>query len=594
MFDDVLQVNSQRKYPEEDGGGEIFGERAHDNQRPRRAVPHFSRHIYHLFNTFLSSPLNQDSLIADIEDLRKGNHEIVQEAIDSYEDIVNLMPVELRSPDYGSPPVSRETTILGSPSNKLHIATPTPKTSTPNSRKSVEVPRFFWPEGKSVGSASPSVQQNTIKAEEFFAKHAGSVNYVQFGQLLISIGLPFYWKKPFWNLFCLKANENLSVKMFMPFYKHLNSECPDDAAKFIRILSTAGKFSEDSNSNINNNNRHSSSAYENHGKLPWDLRTAEASMSDFTAMIQDIIDTHPGLGFLRDAPEFHSRYITTVISRIFYKVNRSWTGRMTLHELRRSNLLRVIKRLEEETDVNNIKEYFSYEHFYVIYCKFWELDTDHDLLIDKADLASHSDHSLSNRIIDRIFSGTVLRGWEASSPVKSGPGNMTYSDFVWFLLSEEDKKTPTAIEYWFRCLDLDGDGILSPYELQYFYSEQETRLEGLGIEPLDFKNIYCQIVDMLRCSTTGIRLGELKKNPTLAATVFNTLFNLDKYLEHEQRDPFATATAASGNPDSIDGDTDWDKYATAEYELLIAEENPNDAYHGSDFEDAPTSTLLSP
>jgi len=75
----------------------------------------------------------------------------------------------------------------------------------------------------------------------------------------------------------------------------------------------------------------------------------------------------------------------------------------------------------------------------------------------------------------------------------------------------------------------------------------------------------------------GIRLGELKKNPMLAATVFNTLFNLDKYLEHEQRDPFATATAASGNPDSIDGDTDWDKYAAAEYELLIAEENPNDA-----------------
>lgn len=72
-------------------------------------------------------------------------------------------------------------------------------------------------------------------------------------------------------------------------------------------------------------------------------------------------------------------------------MNRSWTGRLTLSEIRRSNLLRVIKRLEEETDVNAITEYFSYEHFYVIYCKFWELDKDHDLLIDKYDLGKHNE-----------------------------------------------------------------------------------------------------------------------------------------------------------------------------------------------------------
>ena len=39
-----------------------------------------------------------------------------------------------------------------------------------------------------------------------------------------------------------------------------------------------------------------------------------------------------------------------------------------------------------------ITDYFSYEHFYVIYCKFWELDSDHDLLIDAQDLSRHADH----------------------------------------------------------------------------------------------------------------------------------------------------------------------------------------------------------
>ena len=48
--------------------------------------------------------------------------------------------------------------------------------------------------------------------------------------------------------------------------------------------------------------------------------------------------------------------------------------------------------LEEEADNNQLTEFFSYEHFYVIYCKFWELDADHDLLIDPQDLARHNDH----------------------------------------------------------------------------------------------------------------------------------------------------------------------------------------------------------
>ena len=54
--------------------------------------------------------------------------------------------------------------------------------------------------------------------------------------------------------------------------------------------------------------------------------------------------------------------------------------------------------LEEEEDVNQLTEYFSYEHFYVIYCKFWELDSDHDLYIDQKDLARHNDNG--NKLTD--------------------------------------------------------------------------------------------------------------------------------------------------------------------------------------------------
>lgn len=146
---------------------------------------------------------------------------------------------------------------------------------------------------------------------------------------------------------------------------------------------------------------------------------------------------------------------------------------------------------------------------------------------------------------------------------------MSYTEFVWFLLSEEDKRQPTAIEYWFRCMDLDGDGVLSMYELEYFYEEQLQRMEQLGIETLPFDDCLCQMLDMIRPkSKHAITLKDLKQCK-MTPVFFDTFFNLEKYLDHEQRDPFATQreTDEDGNEMS-----DWDRFAAEEYELLVAEE----------------------
>jgi hypothetical protein len=55
-------------------------------------------------------------------------------------------------------------------------------------------------------------------------------------------------------------------------------------------------------------------------------------------------------------------------------------------------------------------------------------------------------------------------------------------DFVFF-----------SIEYWFRCMDLDGDGVLSMFELDYFYQEQVHKMEIYGIEYMPFEDCICQV-----------------------------------------------------------------------------------------------------
>ncbi|KAJ6938550.1 serine/threonine protein phosphatase 2A regulatory subunit B''alpha-like isoform X1 [Populus alba x Populus x berolinensis] len=256
------------------------------------------------------------------------------------------------------------------------------------------------------------------------------------------------------------------------------------------------------------------------------------TQSDFKPILRELLATHSGLEFLQNTPEFQERYAETVIYRIFYYINRSGNGCLTLRELKRGNLIDAMNHADEEDDINKVIRYFSYEHFYVIYCKFWELDTDHDFLIDKENLVRYGNHALTYRIVDRIFSQVPRK---FTSNVE---GKMCYEDFVYFMLSEEDKSSEPSLEYWFKCLDLDGNGVLTPNELQYFYEEQLHRIECMAQEPVLFEDILCQIVDMIAPEREDyITLRDLK-GCKLSGNVFNILFNLNKFVAFESRDPF--------------------------------------------------------
>ncbi|XP_017892091.1 serine/threonine-protein phosphatase 2A regulatory subunit B'' subunit alpha isoform X2 [Ceratina calcarata] len=407
--------------------------------------------------------------------------------------------------------------------------------------RNVHIPRFYFPGGKPLPLSQIDATIARITAA-FQSLPGHRASRTQFHTITKACDLPLYWKVPVFLAAGGDQTGYVEMNAFLDFWTEISNTHHDAASKFIRITTRGQR----------------------NCILPEDL----------IPLVQDVVETHPGLTFLKEATEFHSRYVHTVIARIFYCVNRSWSGRISVAELRRSNLLSVIAILEHEEDINQVTAYFSYEHFYVIYCKFWELDRDHDLFIDKTDLTKHNDHALSKRMIARIFSGAVTRGGvKTGNGVQQPQDKMSYTEFVWFLLSEEDKNHPTAIEYWFRCMDLDGDGYLSMYELEYFYEEQLHRMEAIGLETLPFEDCLCQMLDMIKPTTPGkISLSDLKKCK-MTSIFFDTFFNLEKYLDHEQRDPFASAR--EHDPDGHEL-SDWDRFAAEEYELLVTEESGNE------------------
>lgn len=291
---------------------------------------------------------------------------------------------------------------------------------------------------------------------------------------------------------------------------------------------------------------------------------------DFKPVLRDLLSTHPGLEFLQSTPEFQERYAETVIHRIFYYMNRSGNGRLTLRELKRGNLIDAMLHVDEEEDINKVLRYFSYEHFYVIYCKFWELDTDHDFFIDRENLIKYGNHSLTYRIVDRIFSQVPRK---FTSKVE---GKMNYEDFVYFILAEEDKSSEPSLEYWFKCIDLDGNGVLTSNEMQFFYEEQLHRMECMAQEPVLFEDILCQIVDMIGPENEGYITLRDVKGSKLSGNVFNILFNLNKFIAFETRDPFLIRQERE-DPNL----TEWDRFAHREYIRLSMEEDGEDMSNAS-------------
>ncbi|KAJ2485556.1 Serine/threonine-protein phosphatase 2A regulatory subunit B'' subunit alpha [Coemansia sp. RSA 2320] len=291
--------------------------------------------------------------------------------------------------------------------------------------------------------------------------------------------------------------------------------------------------------------------------------------ADIKPLVTDVVDNHFELEFLEGQGQFAQSYTETVVERIFYCANRSWDGKLTLSQFRKADIAGILRTIENGIDVDvECPGVFSYKHFYVLFCSFFELDSNRDRLLDARDLLRYFSGTLSRRTISRIMMGKgkpsehsiarAANGDDSRSKakvdkrkaklssrydlnVRLSDSRMTYCDFIWFLLSEIDKTSPTAVEYWFRCLDLDGDGVLTVYELEYFYDEQFSRMEDeMAGDMIMLDDLMCQLNDLVRPERNGlITLKDLRRAPPkLLPIFFDAFMNLTRFLEHDGRTSF--------------------------------------------------------
>lgn len=518
-----------------------------DSSLVQQRFPSSKMKVDELFIQWLSLPESQKLVMSLLEDAKVGRPLIGPGGPNSHgSGGGNLSPLSPTSASslFGSsstPPLSPRSDKPMSPKSPLRRASSLSHAGSPvkmaGNRSFEAIPQFYFPNGPP--ATEDVAKQYLAKIDAVFGEHGEGVNADAFITITQEVcNLPSYFNNVIFQRIDA-ANTGLVTKdAFLSFWVDRRLLIADMATQIFQVLKQEGQN--------------------------------YLTQDDFKPMMRELLNRHPGLEFLHDTPEFQERYAETVVYRIMYSVNRAGSGRISLRELKKSNLMAALQMVEEEEDINKVLKYFSYEHFYVIYCKFWELDSDHDFLIDKDDLLRYGNHALTYRIVERIFA-------QVARPFTSEvDGKMGYEDFVWFILSEEDKSSEPSLEYWFKCVDLDGDGRIVAHEMQYFYEEQLHRMECMAQEPVLFEDVVCQMADMIKPEKDGLLTIRDLKRCRLSGNFFNILFNLNKFVAFETRDPFLIRQERE-DPTL----TEWDRFARAEYIRLSMEDEGDDASNGS-------------
>ncbi|KAF7458235.1 Protein phosphatase 2A regulatory subunit (Contains a conserved version of EF hands) [Cryptosporidium felis] len=299
----------------------------------------------------------------------------------------------------------------------------------------------------------------------------------------------------------------------------------------------------------------------------------------FRPLLDEIVNRHKALQFLADNKIFKDLYVETIISRIFYELDLLEIRKLRYKDIKNTNLLQIFKEMKGEESLDDLVHYFNYQHFYVLYGRFVELDKDEDQHLTKDEFGNHDFGALTSAALDRIWSCKIREKRALFQSQLDSNRKMNYTDFIYFYISDEDKTSERSIRYWFEVLDFDCDGWISANEIEHFYKDQGKRSQDLSYFLPELGSFYCMANDLLMPSVQGrFRLDDFIRNKVVAGHFFNVLLNTKKsissiFLDGEMNSLQTFILSKLGLNGSI---SLWDLHCQYQYQVLQDSKNEED------------------
>lgn len=247
--------------------------------------------------------------------------------------------------------------------------------------------------------------------------------------------------------------------------------------------------------------------------------------SDLENYILELIPTLPQLDGLEKS--FYSFYVCTAVRKFFFFLDPLRTGKIKIQDILACSFLDDLLELRDE-DLSKEQQdanWFSAPSALRVYGQYLSLDTDHNGMLSKEELARYGSGTLTKVFVDRVFQECLTYD-----------GEMDYKTYLDFVLALENRKEPQALQYMFRILDVQAVGNLNIFSLNYFFREIQEEMKKHGHEPVKFLDVKDEIFDMVKPTDPyRISLQDLI-NSGQGETVTSILIDLNGFWTYENRE----------------------------------------------------------
>ncbi|XP_055372665.1 serine/threonine-protein phosphatase 2A regulatory subunit B'' subunit gamma-like [Condylostylus longicornis] len=264
--------------------------------------------------------------------------------------------------------------------------------------------------------------------------------------------------------------------------------------------------------------------------------------TDLESYIQELIPTLPQLEGLENS--FHSFYVCTAVRKFFFFLDPLRTGKIRIRDILASGFLDDLLELRDEENPKDNhyqdKNWFSATSALTVYGHYLNLDKDHNGMLSKEELKHFGSGTLTTVFLDRVFAECLTYDNE-----------MDYKTYLDFVLALENRHEPQSLHYLFRILDVEHQGYLTAFTLQYFFKGIQEQIIAHKSEQVNFEDVKDEIFDMVKSvDPTKITLKDLI-NCGQAETIVSILIEFHKFWAYENREAIVIETNPDETPQNV-------------------------------------------
>ncbi|XP_026499887.1 serine/threonine-protein phosphatase 2A regulatory subunit B'' subunit gamma-like [Vanessa tameamea] len=251
---------------------------------------------------------------------------------------------------------------------------------------------------------------------------------------------------------------------------------------------------------------------------------------DLESYIAELVPSLAALDGLDSS--FTSFYVCTAARKFLFFLDPLRVGRVRIRDVLSCSFLDDLLELREEDLPMELQEqnWFSAASALRVYGQYLNLDRDHNGMLSINELAGYGSGTLTRAFLARVFQQCLTYD-----------GEMDYKTYLDLVLALENRRQPAALAYLFRVLDINSQGFLDAFTLNYFFKAIQEQMVAHGAEPVNFDDVKDEIFDMIRPEhPSRITLQDLIKSGH-GHTAVSILLELHGFWAYENREALAAA-----------------------------------------------------